>query len=167
MKRTAVVEENNFTYNLRIENKTSKDLKDLTVTMQIPKEVKVTNPKAIENGIGGIWQEGDKNLTIELNKNNLITCQIHTLGQGQIAQLEFLAEVTELKGVNNSINISANIFVNNETYRSNISKNILEGAEVIIEKSSPTEGQEVREWDNITYNIKAVSYTHLTLPTIA
>lgn len=30
MKRTAVVEENNFTYNLRIENKTSKDLKDLT-----------------------------------------------------------------------------------------------------------------------------------------
>lgn len=47
----------------------------------------------------------DKNLTIELNKNNLITCQIHTLGQGQIAQLEFLAEVTELKGVNNSINI--------------------------------------------------------------
>lgn len=157
MKRTAVVEENNFTYNLRIENKTSKDLKDLTVTMQIPKEVKVTNPKAIENGIGGIWQEGDKNLTIELNKNNLITCQIHTLGQGQIAQLEFLAEVTELKGVNNSINISANIFVNNETYRSNISKNILEGAEVIIEKSSPTEGQEVREWDNITYNIKVTN----------
>ena len=154
MKRTTVVEENNFTYNLRIENKTNKDLKDLTVTMQIPKEIIVTETKAIENGIGGIWQEGDKNLEVKLNEDNLITCTIKTLGQGQMAQLEFLAEITELKDINNSINITANTFVNNETYRSNISKNILEGAEVIIEKSSPTEGKEVKEWDNITYNIK-------------
>jgi len=71
-----------------------------------------------------------------------------------MAQLEFLAEITELKDINNSINITANTFVNNETYRSNISKNILEGAEVVIEKSSPTEGKEVKEWDTITYNIK-------------
>ncbi len=154
MKRTTVVEENNFTYNLRIENTTNKDLKDLKVTMQIPKEIIVTKPKAIENGIGGIWEEGDKNLEINLNEDNLITCTIKTLGQGQMAQLEFLAEITELKDINNSINITANTFVNNETYRSNISKNILEGAEVVIEKSSPTEGKEVKEWDTITYNIK-------------
>lgn len=154
MKRTTVVEENNFTYNLRIENTTNKDLKDLKVTMQIPKEIIVTKPKAIENGIGGIWEEGDKNLEINLNEDNLITCTIKTLGQGQMAQLEFLAEITELKEINNSINITANTFVNNETYRSNISKNILEGAEVVIEKSSPTEGKEVKEWDTITYNIK-------------
>jgi len=39
-------------------------------------------------------------------------------------------------------------------------QNILEGAEVIIEKSSPTEGKEVKEWDK-GYLVVMAKYKNL------
>ena len=157
IKRTSVLNTNEYTYEYRLYNLTDSDVTDLTTTIQIPKNVKVTNPKTISNGIGSSWDEEDTNTSIELNDNNLLTFKINKLKQGMVAQLEFLAEVTGLDNIDNSINISANTFLDNDTYRSNISKNIIKGAEIIIENDSPTANQEVKSGDTITYNIKVTN----------
>lgn len=157
IKRTSVLKTNEYTYEYRLYNLTNSDVDDLTTTIQIPKNVKVTNPKTISNGIGSSWDEEDTNTSIEINDNNLLTFKINKLKQGMVAQLEFLAEVTGLDNIDNSINISANTFLDNDTYRSNISKNIIKGAEILIENDSPTANQEVKAGDKITYNIKVTN----------
>lgn len=154
MKRTYMVDRNEYTYSFIINNITDEDINDLTTTIQIPKEILVTEPKVISNGLG---TDDENNTTIEVNDNNLLTFNMKTLKSGQQAEFEFLAKVTTLDIIDSSIDIFANTFVDNETYKSNIAKNKIEAAEVTIEKSSPTENQEVKAGDQITYNIKVTN----------
>lgn len=154
VKRTYVVERNAYTYTLIIDNLTNEDLTDLTTTIQIPKEILATDPKVIYNGIG---TQDEDNTSIEINENNLLTFKMKTLKSGQHAEFDFLANVTEVNNTNTSINIVANTFVGDEIYRSNIAENKIEVAEVTIEKDSPTANQEVKEGDQITYNIKVTN----------
>lgn len=154
MKRTYMVNRNEYTYSFIINNIIDEDLNDLTTTIQIPKEISVTEPKVISNGLG---TDDETNTTIEVNDNNLLTFNMKTLKSGQQAEFEFLAKVTTLDNIDSSIDIFANTFVDNETYKSNIIKNEIETAEVTIEKSSPTENQEVKAEDQITYNIKVTN----------
>lgn len=151
MKRTYVDNSNKYTYTYRISNLTDTDLNNLTTTIQVPKEIKVTEPYVLENGT-------DTSIgTTELNDNNLLTIKVDTLKAGKEARIEFLAEVIELNGENPTIEIFGNTFLDNDTYKSNITKNKIETAEVTIIKSSPTENQEVKAWDKITYNIKVTN----------
>ena len=154
VKRTYVVERNEYTYEFRINNLTAEDLTDLTTTIQIPKEVSATDPKVIYNGLG---TDDENNTSIEINENNLLTFKMNTLKSGEHAQFDFLIKINELNSINESLDMFANTFIGNETYKSNISKNKMEVAEVTIEKSSPTENQEVKEGDTITYNIKVTN----------
>lgn len=154
VKRTYVVERNEYTYTLLIENIANEDLTDLTTTIQIPKEILAKDPKVVENGLG-TTDEG--NTSIEINENNLLTFKLKTFKSGERAKFDFLVNVTELNNENTSIDIFANTFIENETYKSNITKNKLEAAEVTIEKNSPTANQQVKEGDQITYNIKVTN----------
>lgn len=154
VKRTYVVERNEYTYTLLIENIANEDLTDLTTTIQIPKEILAKDPKVVENGLG-TTDEG--NTSIEINENNLLTFKLKTFKSGERAKFDFLVNVTELNNENTSIDIFANTFIENETYKSNITKNKIEAAEVTIEKNSPTANQQVKEGDQITYNIKVTN----------
>ena len=89
---------------------TDEDINDLTTTIQIPKEILVTEPKVISNGLG---TDDENNTTIEVNDNNLLTFNMKTLKSGQQAEFEFLAKVTTLDIIDSSIDIFANTFVDN------------------------------------------------------
>lgn len=150
VKRTYVVERNEYTYTFRMDNLTARDLTDITTTIQIPKEITATDPKVISDNT-------DVKTSIDINENNLLTFKIDTLKSGEYVTFDFLAKVSEMNNNYDSIDMFANTFIGNETYKSNISKNQMEAAEVTIEKSSPTENQEVKEGDQITYNIKVTN----------
>ena len=154
VKRTYVVERNSFTYTFIMDNLTNEDLTDLTTTIQIPNELKVENLQIVDNGIG---TEDDTNASIEINENKLVTFKMKTLKSGESAKFDFTADVLEVNGDKSSIDMFANTFIGDETYKSNMLKNRIELAEVTIEKSSPTANQEVKEGDQLTYNIKVTN----------
>lgn len=154
-QRTSVLDVQEYTYFYKIVNRTGEDLKDISATVEIPSILETSEPLVIENGL--VNEDDDpENSTVKL-ENNILTCNVKVLNVGEEAWFQVRGKLKSFDSPKLQIIASANTYVRNDTYRSNLAIIELEGADVSISKSSPTANQEVRNGDTITYNISVTN----------
>ena len=154
-QRTSVLDVQEYTYFYKIVNRTGEDLKDISATVEIPSILETSEPLVIENGL--VNEDDDpENSTVKL-ENNVLTCNIKVLNAGEEAWFQVRGKLKSFDSPKLQIIATANTYIQNDTYRSNLAIIELEGADVTISKSSPTANQEVRNGDTITYNISVTN----------
>ena len=155
IKRTFLNDKNQYTYGYFVYNMTDEELNDVESTIEVPNGLTASNPRVINDGLSDAVLNEDNTLT-EIN-DNIVTFKVNKIEAGEVAELRFSADVTEMTAIETVFKFPGSTKVGDEIYRSNISNNTIQGADITIEKSSPTANQEVKSNDEITYTIKVTN----------
>lgn len=150
-RSSAVIDNTEFTYAYKVKNDTNDNLSNIKATIEIPKNIKITDYFILSSGLKNDINNTE-NAKFDVN-NNIVTCNVNTLEGNQEAIFLISGNLEYIDSVNQDISTSANTYIENDTYKSNLSIIPIKGPDVTISKSSPTMNQEVTNGDTITYNI--------------
>lgn len=150
-RSSAVIDNTEFTYAYKVKNNTNDNLSNIKATIEIPKNIKITDYFILSSGLKNDINNTE-NAKFDVN-NNIVTCNVNTLEGNQEAIFLISGNLEYIDSVNQDISTSANTYIENDTYKSNLSIIPIKGPDVTISKSSPTMNQEVTNGDTITYNI--------------